>query len=454
MKLHVLQLTLALILLHASGLVSAQDEPGITNPDTRTAIEKLRLGRLHGAIKELDISESLKAKLSDVQDQGLLQAALRDKSRFSDKNFASAVNARLSLLEVSRRLSDDEELAGFLASRGVPTALVYAEALHATDPVSSLNLLAKILGRSPSGKLILSRGDVMMTKAEPLADDKLSPGQRLAGMPTEPVWRSGLKFASLIAIKRGGSMQAYCSGTVVGKRWVVTAAHCLFDPQNPQTRIAATSLAVYLPFQNGKETVYSINGSSNHSMRKVRVSATAWIGDDSHTDFPTSSEDMQKLIRNGKDLSLLTLDELDLASLSASIEDVRIYSGPPPDGKMSAIGYGLTDKPNTGDLTLLVGVRSDPLAGLDRGDAALVYGPNEDVPQGGVCGGDSGGGLFVGRMNGTIAHPQLIGVVSALASSESPTTGVCMANQQIFTSLVVKTNYDFVCKRAPAACLS
>lgn len=418
------------------------------------ALSQMRLERLQHAASDIAIDLRLKQQVLSSRDEALLNAVLSDGARFSAKDLEVAIRARTALFDVSRLAADDANVAAMLKAYGVQAEQVRDDALNAPDPAKTKALLGQRLGLTRAGKLILRTEGILITKPEPIADDSLPPGQRPQGMPDlNPVWRSGLKFAALIGVRRDAGHAAVCSATVLDRQWVVTAAHCLLDA-NRGTRFDLQTLAVFLPFQGGADTVSGANGAASRNMRRVRVSNIAWLGDDTNDAFPSSEAGFFSLIAQGKDLALLQLDTTDVAAVMEPIAEVRLFNGLPTIPPLSMVGYGITDKAPEGNLALLVGVRNAPPFGIEEKESVLVYGPNKGVAGGGICGGDSGGGLFAGRMDGTAGQPRLVGVISALTGSTPATTSdVCLASQQNYTSLLVPRNREFICKRLPAVCV-
>lgn len=420
------------------------------------ALRLLRLEKLERATDSVQLNALTKDRLLGTRNVELLQATLRDNSKLSNnRQLDAAVRARLAMLEVSRLATADAGVAESLRILGVDPDQLRITATNTPDPVGAKNMLGRRLGVTAAGQLLVRDERVLITKPEPIADDRLPPGQFAPGAflsPTPPVWRTGLRFAALIALRRGTTNTALCSGTVVDRSWVITAAHCLLD-SSKGSKIELSTLVVFLPFQGGSETVAGSHGSVSRQMRRVRVSTASWIGDDTNDTFPTKLSGFAPFIQQGKDLAILQLDPSDLAALQSPIANVMLFSGVPAVPPVSMVGYGVTEQAPDGNLTLLVGLRQVPPSGLDRGEALLVYGANKLSGEGGFCGGDSGGGLFAGRMDGTTSEPRLIGVISALTGNEAATSAdVCMVSQQNHTSLVVKRNRDFICKRVPKVC--
>ncbi|MDO9099128.1 MAG: trypsin-like serine protease [Caldisericota bacterium] len=422
--------------------------------DSLKALGQLRLMRLEQAASDVPIDPRVKQQVLASRDQELLLAVLRDRGRLPATKLEAAISARVALFDVARLAADDAGVAAMLEASGFRGEQVREDAITAPDPEMIKERLGQRVGLTRSGKLILRNDGVLVTKPEPIANDDLPPGQSPQGVPHDQqvVWRSGLKFAALIGVRRGAGYQAVCSATVIGKHWALTAAHCLLDASK-SAKLDTQTLAVFLPFQGGTDIVPGANGAASRNMRRIRVTSMAWVGDDTNDAFPSSEAGFFSLIAQGKDLALLQLDTTDVAAVTTPIAEVRLYSGAPTIPPVSMVGYGITDKAPDVNLALLVGVRQEPPFGIEEKEPLLVFGPNKGVTGGGICGGDSGGGLFAGRMDGTAVQPRLVGVISALTGNTPATTsGVCLASQQNHTSLLIPRNREFICKRVPAAC--
>jgi Trypsin len=424
----------------------------VVTKETEQALKKLRLERTKERALTLKIEPRLKEKLLSTNNQELLQAALLDQSRSSRQSLTASLRARATLNEIAE-LSAKPDVRDSLLVLGINPEQIRISASLSPDPVKDVEALTKILGTTNDGRLRLGLGAVLITKPEPIFDDNLPPGNKGKNPPVgEAVWRSGLKFAALLGVSQGLKAVGLCSGTILSDKWVVTAAHCLLDGKNGGL-IEKTKVSVFLPFQNGSESISSPNGFINKGMRRVKVDAITWIGETTNDGYPTTEQGFSQLILEGKDLALLTLNQADVSLLPFPIASVKLYAGKPKNPPVSAVGYGITDLAGVGDLALLVGVRNTLPSGIEDNSDLLTYGPNELSKSGGTCGGDSGGGLFTGRVDGQASQLLLIGVVSSLVGSSPATnSAVCLVSRQSHTSLLTPRNREFICSRVLAAC--
>lgn len=449
-----MRLWIALLFSLAVGNSAAQQvfEEMSVNPDLRHTLDGKRLERLRSALEGVKLSSELKGRALATNDAALLQSVLFDRSKRTDKELELVVRARTDILDLAAS-ANKPEVSRILKNAGIEPDSLYVLAVSAERPEVEGARLRSKLGVTKTGGFLLRQPGVLITKPELIADDNLAPGKVIPGQtPANPVWRTGLTFAVLIAKTGQGSPVAHCSGTLVGPLEVLTAAHCLLNDTTASLS-SPSGLVVYLPFQNGTETVLIPGGRKNSGMRRIGVDSVSWIGEDTNDVFPGTLKAFTPIIQGGKDLAVLKLNSTQVLALPIQPITARLHSGSGPVPPTSAVGYGISDSPQVGPMTLMVGVRNTLPSGVEKGEERLRYADNETSGLGGICGGDSGGGLFVGRIDGTSSSPVLMGVISGLVSDvPASNSGVCLASEQSHSSLLTNRNRKFVCSRAPAAC--
>jgi len=398
------------------------------------------------------IHAATRRQLVQSEDRQLMEAALRDQSAHQPDALNEKVQARLQLFHAALAAKSAE----LDSASPVGEDRLLQLARSSADPAGELRRLR--FRFDPQGvRVILPKPGVLIVNPEKNAPDTTLPGVLPPGFPglpgKPPIWRRGLLYAALIGLPRNNRYELQCSGTVVSTYWLVTAAHCLRDATSGQ-RLSAQQLAVFLPFQGGSESVTGLQGYANRNLRRVAVEETAWVGEDSGDAFPKDDEGLTAMVNEGKDLALLRLRKADMDALPSPIEAVSLHKGAPSAPPVSMVGYGITTALGVSDLTLMVGVRDALPDGAAELSDLLTFGPAAAQKAGGICGGDSGGGLFAGRISGAPgALPRLIGVASALlASVQSGSAEVCVAHQQGLSSLLSERNRKFVCSRAPSVC--
>jgi len=436
--------------LSCSAFSQAHRSQELLTRDSEHALQQLRIEKLKEHALTLPVDETTKSKLLLSNNKELLRAAIKDRTKFEGDSLAKALAARTSLNEFADLATDPRVTKSLLAS-GIDPGKLRIAAVSSPNPTKELADLSAQLGVGAGGRIIVKRDDVLITNPERNFSDKLPPG--VVGNNPPPggkgVWRSGLKFAVLIGMQDGANIVGHCSGTFLSGGWIVTAAHCLVDRRSGG-QIEAHNLRVYFPFQEGADSVTSPNGFINKGMRMLKVEEAIWLGQLSDQQFPASTDEFGPVIADGLDLALLRLNVAEVAALPNPIPRVKIYSGDLVGSSVSAIGYGVSNVADFGDLSLFVGVRRalpEVVANI------LYYGQNQSDKAGGVCGGDSGGGLFFGRVDGQGSDFRLIGVVSGLlGNGQNSASSFCLASTQTHTSLIIDRNRQFVCDRVPFSC--
>lgn len=439
------------LMLAAAGNGIAQQVPSGPNVKSLQHMESGRpeLGRIQSEVRALPLPADLRERVLAMDDEKVLRRVLKDYSARSHDDFEKSVHARLRLLDLAE-YAGKPEVANALKALNVDSDNLRTLAISSSKPELNEAHLTSRLGVTKTGGILLRSAEILITKPEPIADDRLAPGKSTPwGTPPDPVWRSGLTFAALVARIETTPAVGHCSGTLIGAQEVLTAAHCL-----PTGSTSPARLAVFLPFQDGTETVLTPDGRRNSGLRRIDVVSVSWIGDDTNDRLPDTLTDFTSIIHDGKDLAILKLNPSQMRALPNAPVTARLHSGPMPvPPTTSAVGYGISDRTQEGKLTLMVGVRDRLPNGVLDGDDRLRYADNQVSNLGGICGGDSGGGLFAGRIDGTSQSPALIAVISGL-TSDLPASNhqVCLSSEQSHSSVLSTRNRRFVCSRVPSSC--
>lgn len=429
---------------------------------TRSQLRELRLEKSKLAIGSApSLGERTQSRVLELGSLEVNQAVLRDLSLPVPQANAEA---RVKLLELSR-LAGDSAGERYFGSSGYGSQQLQALAESSPSPVSDLKAVLRRLGVDQFGRLLL-RDQVLIVNREDNFPITAKPGVVPPGFHVplgfgspdydgkSPVWRNGLLYAA--AIGTMDSLEAgrvHCSGTIVGASAVLTAAHCLIDIENEKP-LPMETMRVFLPWQGGSTSARTPSGVLETKLKTMKVTALKWIGSTSISDLPSSKADVNAAIVRGEDLALIFVNPSDMKLLIAKIPQVKI-SPQPAAGLVSMVGFGLYGPENGAPqdgTNLAVGVRQDSPIAFDGGDLLLYSSPGSTA--GGFCGGDSGGGLFRGRVTGgPTSSLDLIAVISALlGSGDSSVAGVCKATRQAYMPLTSQKGRSFVCKYAPEAC--
>lgn len=449
----------ALALVLFSMQLQAQELPSVADrlvdAETRELLKKRLLERRLESIQAMPLSAPAKEKLLKSDNFNIVQRVLSDQSLKSPGDIGEAVNSRLLLKEVGEAATEPE-FARYLESRGVKAEQLSAAAEFGPNPNTVVKDLRKRLGTGASGRILLLQQQ-MMVNPEATFKDTLAPGKLPAGATASDgrIWRSGLMYGGVLTVVSAGAPRAICSGTMLADGWFLTAAHCLLN-EDQGRQYTVNELLVYLPFQNGSETIFGVSGSKNSGMRKLKVELAPWAGESFGRAFPTRHEDFSSIMDDGQDIALLRVNADDFKGLPRPMTAVRLYKDTPKLPPLSSLGYGWSSAKQDQGLDLGVGVKDSTPAGFDEHDAVLRYGAPIDVlakfPEAAICGGDSGGGLFAGRLDGA-AEPRLIGINSGLKGNVSTADAqVCVATGQLHTSVMVLPGRKFLCDRSAVTC--
>lgn len=451
-----LALLAALVATHIGALAQGQGRPASLDMDAQSTLllKELRLEKARANVQALPLSEQQKQRLSGTGDLQLLQKVLSRQSSLSSSALARDAEARIFLNTVASE-ANDAAVGDYLERQGLAPGRMLEEAREGQTPDVLAKAVKGKLVAGQNGMAVLMRSDVLITRGESLYPGSVKPGQ----MPALPglkegerpgIWTAGLTYPGALGMKSGSEFKLQCTGTVIAKTWFLTAAHCLLDEATGK-RLVNDDMGVFLPNQQGQHSFAGFSGRANRNMKRISIVDSTWLGGETGESFPSTHAGFSPLIRSGKDLALLKLNAKEVAALPIRIPEVRLYVNTPTVPPASMIGFGVSDKSYLVESDLAVGVRTEMPAAFAAGRPLFSYGTA--VEQGGICGGDSGGGVFAGKVTGQESVVYIIAINSGLVGVKSRSDAkLCIASEQAHTSLVAADAKAFLCKHAPEAC--
>lgn len=440
--------------LAAAHLCAFAQEKALPSPmqldaQSVSALNELRIDRATENVKTLPLADSLRKQLSETRDLQLMLRVLSKQSALGVDELSKDVKARVFLRAIVTE-AQDATVRNYLQHRGLQPDQMLMEAREGGAPIALADTVRSRLVIGKAGVSVLGRADVLITKGERLYPGTVKPGQPVnAPGPQPTVWPAGLTYAGALGKKAGTEFNVQCTGTVITRTWFLTAAHCLLDEATGR-RFVNAELSVFLPYQQGKESFIGFSGRPNKNMRRIAVVDSTWLGGEAGEPFPKTADGFSHLIRSGKDVALLKLDAGQVAALPNRIPEVKLYASTPSLPPVTMIGFGVGDKVYLEDSDLAVGVRTSVPPEFAAGRPLFSYGPS--VAQGGICGGDSGGGMFAGKVTGQESVIYIVSINSGLVGDVRNDANLCIASEQLHTSMMASSAKTFLCKHAPDAC--
>jgi hypothetical protein len=421
------------------------------------------------------LSSDTKGRLADTGDKALVDVIKKEAAQTQARN-ALATNTekrsivehnaaqRLFLINLSKGAVPKDAIQDVVP--GMTAAKLRNEALAAKpDPRTVLLLNAAFGDMKPlAASKPLKRSHVESVNPNTPYDDALAPGTlpvdfKQPAKPFDPatnrntkgVWRTGFSYVVALAPSAGDKRLIFCAGALIGKEWVLTATHCLFDREKSQQRSLA-SFSVYFPFIDNGLTLFTVDGRKSDKMLQVPVKQVRWLGDaDSARSFPISREELVAEISQGNDVALIQLDNR-FPYAPAYPREVVIARDTSVSGPVTITGYGLTNARQAGNFAMEIASRRTEMFVTPNFFITAGSDPTGSY-DGRLCPYDSGAPVIDGDVDGALEQVhRLIGVVTGAPGVFTGTTEICFTGQQQITRLNRPRVWSWYCAATSAAC--
>lgn len=258
------------------------------------------------------------------------------------------------------------------------------------------------------------------------------------------------QFPEVVAIDITiGGAQSLCTGTLIGSKWVLTAAHCFLGGTKTSDQVGASNVDYVLVPGGAQGVVVRAENALNLtalSQRKSARRAVVYRDYGGETATPPMTNDLAVI-----ELASPYPDSVDTAVLATA----QTFT---PEATLAGYGFSNADNGTLGRFNVTWPV---PMK-LASGDLSFKPGDGS-VHRSSACQGDSGGPVFAGRYRGCRAtdaggevRPRIIqGTVSyGRITAPTTTTGdrntdaaqACIeASEVVMQSLAPKDRHDWIC---------